>query len=135
MDAATRARISRRALNRCEYCRMPQEVIPFPLFHVEHICPRKHGGTSQEENLGLACSFCNLHKASNLTGIDPETGQITPLFNPRVEQWADHFSYEAGKVIGVTKTGRVTVRVLNMNDPERVELRLAAVSDSGAFDR
>ena len=37
------------------------------------------------DNLALACIDCNLHKGPNLTGIDPETNQVTRS-NP--EQWA-----------------------------------------------
>src|SRR5438094_10025333 len=124
MDAATRARVRRRSNGRCEYCGLPQAAAPFPVFHVEHIRPKKHGGTDTDGNLCLACNFCNLHKSSNLTGIDPVTDLITPLFNPRTEDWREHFSFEGGTIVGRTATGRVTVRVLNMNDQERLGLRL-----------
>jgi len=124
MDAAIRDRVRRRATNRCEYCRLPQAHLLFSLFHIEHICPKKHGGTDAEDNLCLACNFCNLHKSSNLTGIDPQTRSITPLFHPRRDQWLDHFAFDGGVIVGLTAVGRTTVLVLNMNDPERIELRL-----------
>lgn len=50
---------------------------------MEHIRPRKHGGSDDESNLCLACIDCNLHKGANLTGIDPVTEIMTPLFHPR----------------------------------------------------
>jgi hypothetical protein len=124
MDSALRARIRNRAKNRCEYCALPQEHAPFPLFHIEHIRPKKHGGSDAEDNLCLACNYCNLHKSSNLTGIDPQTGSITPLYHPRKDRWDEHFAFDGASVVGRTAIGRATVRVLNMNDPERVELRL-----------
>jgi hypothetical protein len=71
----------------------------------------------------LACIDCNLGKGSNLTGIDPETGQIVPLYNPRREQWSEHFERQGAYIVGRTLTGRVTVRVLNMNSEDQVELR------------
>jgi hypothetical protein len=71
----------------------------------------------------LACIDCNLGKGSNLTGIDPETGQIVPLYNPRREQWSEHFERQGAYIVGRTPTGRVTVRVLNMNSEDQVELR------------
>jgi hypothetical protein len=114
----------RRATDRCEYCRLPQAHFPFSLFHIEHIRPKKHGGKDAEDNLCLACNYCNLHKSSNLTGIEPQTQSITPLFNPRRDQWLEHFAFDAGTIVGLTAIGRATVRVLNMNDPERIELRL-----------
>jgi len=45
------------------------------------------------------------------------------LFNPRSDQWSDHFVIQGGHIIGLTPTGRATVRLLNMNAPRRVELR------------
>ena len=124
MDAATRERVRRRANGRCEYYRLPQAGAPFPVFHIEHIRPKKHGGTDADDNLCLACNFCNFHKSSNLTGIDPATDAITPLFNPRTDAWHEHFAFDEGTIIGRTAIGRATARVLNMNDQERLELRL-----------
>ena len=124
MDAATRERVRRQAKNHCEYCRLSQGDVPFPLFHIEHVRPRKHGGTDSEENLCLACSHCNLHKSSNLTGMDPLIDSITRLFHPRNDTWSEHFAFEGARILGRTAIGRATVRVLNMNDPERMELRL-----------
>ena len=53
----------------------------------------------------------------------PDTGEIVPLFNPRKQTWNDHFAYEGAEIIGLTATGRVTVEVLNMNEPRRLALR------------
>ena len=123
MDQALRAKVRARAQHRCEYCRLFQRQAPFAVFHIEHIRPRKHAGTDHEDNLCLACNFCNLHKSSNLTGIDPQTNAITPLFDPRRDSWVEHFQFESAGIAGITATGRATIRVLNMNDPERCELR------------
>jgi hypothetical protein len=124
MDAELRLLVRQRAGNRCEYCRIRQEDSPFVSFHIEHVIPRKHGGNDDQSNLALACYHCNLHKGSNLTGIDPESGNITPLFHPRQEKWEEHFDLQAGILIGRTPMGRVTVRVLNMNVVECVQLRI-----------
>lgn len=120
---AVRDLVRIRAQGRCEYCRVLQEEIPLAAFHVEHIVPRQHGGADDPDNLALACNHCNLHKGPNLTGIDPETGSIVPLFNPRREAWDDHFSSKGPEIIGQTPTGRATARVLGMNAPTRIELR------------
>jgi HNH endonuclease len=95
------------------------------MFHVEHIVPRQHGGVDDPDNLAPACNHCNLHEGPNLTGLDPESGHIIPLFNPRREAWEDHFLSDGLEIIGRTPTGRVTVRVLGMNTPTRIELRAA----------
>lgn len=123
------AAVRRRAGNRCEYCHLPQAAFRRP-FHIEHIVAKQHGGETQLENLALACWYCNLKKGPNLAGIDPESGDTVPLFNPRKDEWADHFdstfSSVAGpgiEIKGRTSTGRATLRVLGMNDEMRRVLR------------
>ena len=123
MDAAVRAFVIRRAGNRCEYCLLSQEQLPFSTFHVEHIIPRKHGGDDEPDNLALACDRCNSHKGANLTGVDSETSEITALFNPRQHSWEEHFRLSDIIVVGLTAVGRTTVSVLNMNEERRVRLR------------
>lgn len=123
MDAALRSLVRQRAGNHCEYCGIRQEHVPFALFHIEHIIPKKHGGSDDPSNLALACHHCNLHKGSNLTGIDPESGNITPLFHPRNERWEAHFELRGATIVGLTPVGRATIRVLNMNAAERVQFR------------
>lgn len=83
MDQIKRRRVRERARDRCEYCQLPQEHSPVAKLQIEHIIPKKHGGNDDLKNLALACIDCNLHKGSNLTGIDPETGTIVQLYNPR----------------------------------------------------
>lgn len=123
MDAAVREFVRERAGNRCEYCLLKQEYLPFSTFQVEHIIPRKHGGNDAPANLALACDRCNSHKGTNLTGIDPETGEIVPLFNPRQHPWEEHFCLYDVTIVGLTAIGRTTVRVLSMNEERRVRLR------------
>jgi hypothetical protein len=94
------------------------------LFQIEHIVARCHGGSSDSENLALACRHCNLHKGTNLSGIDPTSSELTRLFNPRTDAWEDHFRIERGIVYGLTAVGRTTAYVLDMNSARRVELRL-----------
>lgn len=122
-DEAQRARVVLRTDERCEYCHLRQTHAPFISFHIDHIIPRKHGGGTVDSNLALACIHCNLHKSSNLSGIDPQSGDITTLFNPRRDQWDEHFAFENAFLVGLTPTGRATVRTLNMNGADRLELR------------
>ncbi len=123
MDVAVRTLVRQRAGNRCEYCRLHQDEEPYFRLHVEHIIARQHGGSDDISNLALACHHCNLHKGPNLTGIDPETGQITPLFHPRQQVWDEHFAFLATTIVGLSPTGRTTVYVLNVNAEERLNLR------------
>jgi 5-methylcytosine-specific restriction endonuclease McrA len=126
MERQTRQFVRERAKDRCEYCGLPQELSPVAQLQIEHIVPCKHGGGDDEQNLALACVDCNLAKSSNLTGIDPVTGEIVELFNPRTENWDEHFMWRGSLLEGRTSVGRTTIRVLNMNDEERQRVRIAA---------
>ena len=98
---------------------------------IDHIVAEKHGGASAADNLSLACILCNSRKGSDLTSVDEQTGSIEPLFHPRRDRWTDHFQLEGGCIEPRTATGRVTVRLLHLNDHERVrerELLVAAGS-------
>jgi 5-methylcytosine-specific restriction endonuclease McrA len=122
MDTATRRLVRERAGERCEYCRLPQKHSEL-LHHIEHAIARQHGGLDEASNLALACHRCNLHKGPNLTGIDPVTGEVAPLFNPRHDRWEDHFAFRGAHIDGLSTSGRATVRVLSLNDVRRLELR------------
>ena len=85
---------------------------------IEHIVPLSKGGSNKESNLWLACPICNRHKSDKTTGIDPETGEIVLLFNPRTQVWSEHFrwSKDGIYIIGKTPIGRATVKVLQLSD-------------------
>jgi 5-methylcytosine-specific restriction endonuclease McrA len=125
MDANLRAAVRDRAGQFCEYCHRSQSGSPLIAFHVEHIIPRKHGGSNELDNLALACPDCNLHKGSDLAGIDPETSSVVRLFDPRTQTWNDHFAWDGVQITGRTAIGRATVRALDLNSPSRLRLRLA----------
>ncbi len=108
MDRSLRSLVQRRAGGVCEYCRLPQAASLFALFHVEHIVARQHRGKTEPDNLAIACGYCNLHKGPNIAAIDPDSGQLVPLFNPRRDRWADHFMWEGTLVVGLTPIGRAT---------------------------
>ena len=75
---------------KCEYCLIHQDFSIYS-HEVDHAVAVKHGGSSTEENLVLACLSCNRYKGSDLTSIDPITKEITSLFNPRSHKWSNHF--------------------------------------------
>ena len=123
IGARTRAQVRERAQNICEYCHLHQDDSPLAALHIEHIVPKIHGGTDNPDNLALACIDCNLHKGTNLTGIDPQTNEVTELFHPRRQNWVDHFEWRGIHLIGKTAVGRTTVRVLSMNSEDQIALR------------
>lgn len=126
IESTLRELVSARASNRCEYCRIHQDDDPFFRFHVEHIVARQHGGSTIEGNLALACHHCNRHKGPNLSGIDPISGSIVNLYHPRIDRWEIHFAWRNVVLIGLTATGRATVRVLAVNAQDRLDLRSLA---------
>ncbi|MGZ3390286.1 MAG: HNH endonuclease [Isosphaeraceae bacterium] len=132
MDATIKRSVRDRARHRCEYCRLPQAAQPYVTLHIEHVLPRKHGGSDDPSNLALACERCNAFKGTDLSGIDPDTGQVERLFDPRTQVWADHFELRGALILGRTSTGRATVAVLGMNEDRRVLLR-AEILTLGEF--
>jgi hypothetical protein len=116
---ALRREIHQRAAGRCEYCRIHEDDCYMP-HEVDHIYAEKHGGSTTEHNLCLCCVICNRHKGSDLASLDPLTGEITPLFHPRRDRWADHFRIDGAMIEPLTPQGRVTVRLLQMNSRERI---------------
>jgi hypothetical protein len=131
MDAATRILVRTRARDSCEYCLLPQDGCSLT-HHIEHIVPRQHGGSDDPGNLALAWHRCNLRKGPNLTGIDPVTGEIVPLFDPRRNRWSDHFRLLSPVIEGLSPMGRTTIKLLSMNDARRIERReLLAQQRSG----
>ena len=124
---SVRAQVRQRAQNNCEYCFKPEQTSAYP-HHVEHIIALKHDGSSELDNLAWSCFQCNVAKGTDVASIDRETGEFTPFFNPRTQNWDDHFLVQPDAVIiGTTPIGRVTVRLLQVNHPERVETRLQLI--------
>ncbi len=122
MKRSLRQFVRERAGQRCEYCHLPDNAAP-AAFHVEHVIARQHSGSDAHDNRCWSCHRCNLKKGPNLSGLDPLTGKIAALFHPRRQRWQRHFQWVGAVLIGRTKTGRVTVAVLDINDAHRIELR------------
>jgi hypothetical protein len=120
-----------RAGGRCEYCRWPESLSDLT-FHVDHVVAQKHGGRTADFNLALACVHCNIHKGTDLTGIDPVTGRVVRLFDPRTQEWSEHFGWAGAALTGLTDVGRTTIRVLQMNHPDFLGLRSALMAE-GVF--
>lgn len=133
MDEATRNTVRQRAADRCEYCLLPQQASPLFTFHVDHVIAKQHVAdvADDPDSLCLACNRCNAYKGTNLSSVDPDTKQIVPLYNPREHPWLDHFVFHGTHIVGITPTGRATVRLLHMNAPHRAELRQEWIRNHG----
>ena len=122
MPAALRRLVFDRAAGRCEYCLLPQAAVAYQ-HEPDHIVPRQHDGQTEAGNLALACTRCNRYKGPNVGSFDSETGKLVPLYNPRTQVWHDHFQLDGPVIRPLTPEGRVTVKVLRLNNADRIEER------------
>jgi hypothetical protein len=93
---------------------------------IEHIIPLAQGGANDESNLWLSCPLCNRAKGDRTEAQDPETGQTVALFNPRVQDWFEHFRWadDGLRIVGLTAVGRATVAALHLSeDTDALEVR------------
>jgi len=131
IPAKLRRLVINRAGGRCEYCLIHQDDRP-ETHPIDHVIALKHGGRTVRENLALACVICNGNKGSDLATIDPFSGEIVPLFNPRTQNWGDHFELSGAQIIGRTAIGRATAALLRLNDDERISYRQSLI-DAGRY--
>lgn len=92
---------------------------------VEHVLPSSQGGPDALPNRALACAFCNLAKSDRTRALDAMTGEEVCLFNPRQQDWDEHFCwFEEGEIlVGLTTCGRATVAALDLNNELHREAR------------
>lgn len=122
ISTALRRLVTERANHRCEYCLLPAGVAFFP-HEVDHVIAEKHGGITEPDNLALACWRCNRHKGTDLGSFDPLTGAFSFIFNPRTQNWEEHFKFEEIELVGLTIEGRTTISLLQLNSDKRLTER------------
>jgi hypothetical protein len=74
----------------------------------------------------LSCAPCNNFKGDQTTAVDPETSERVALFNPRSQDWFEHFrwSEDGIRILGLTPTGRATALALHLSDdPDALTVR------------
>jgi len=116
VSKALKSLIEKRANRCCEYCRN-QRAFASHSFHFEHIIPKSNGGKTVAENMAYACGGCNNHKYTKTLAIDSFSKKMVPLFNPRKQNWSEHFIWneDHSLIIGTTPTGRATLDTLKLN--------------------
>ena len=126
ISEAVQNQIRQRAHFLCEYCHASEQW-QYVAFTIEHIIPLAKNGTDTLDNLALACFHCNRKKSTRTTAIDPQFDTEVPLFNPRRENWSDHFIWSADGlfIIGLTPVGRTTVTALALNRERVINIRAA----------
>jgi len=124
ISASIKKKVAKRANALCEYCKCPKKYAPGP-FDIEHTVPLSKGGSSSLDNLAYACNGCNGIKYNKIYAIDPADGKSVRLYNPRKNDWSDHFMWsDTGLlVIGITSIGRATVNLLELNREELLNIR------------
>lgn len=122
LSPSVRLLVAQRADYRCEYCLLPMTYATHR-HEPDHIIPVQHDGDSGDQNLAFSCFECNRNKGPNVGSFDPITGLLTPFFNPRSHHWEAHFGWSGVLIIPLTAEGRVTVKILRVNDEGRLPLR------------
>ena len=124
IPAKLRRQVRADAGRRCGYCLSPEVLLGMPL-EFEHIIPQVAEGLTERENLWLACRRCNQFKGDRTQATDPQTGERISLFNPRIQSWFDHFTWQPDgtRIVGLTPCGRATVITLRLNNQHIVETR------------
>jgi hypothetical protein len=118
--------VAARADGLCEYCLIHEDDTFFGC-QVDHVISEKHGGQTEPENLAYACTFCNLHKGSDIASL--ASGEIlTRFFNPRTDNWSDHFTLIGLRIQPHTPIGEVTERIFEFNSVDRLLEREALAS-------
>ena len=121
-----RRQVQERAQGRCEYCLIREADMYYP-HEADHVIAEKHGGPTSLDNLAWACFYCNRFKGSDLASVDPISKKVVFLFHPREQRWNRHFRLNGARIEGITSSGRATVALLHLNDPERVAFRLRLI--------
>lgn len=121
---ALRQRVFAQARFRCEYCQTSHRLLGMPPT-IDHIVPVSLGGSHERENLAAACYRCNEYKGARTHAVDPQSGELYSLFNPRTHSWYEHFAWANGgtHIVGLTSIGRATVVALRLNNEYVVEAR------------
>ncbi len=122
IPASLRRLVIERANNRCEYCGISQ-VGQVATFHIDHIVPVVAGGKTAADNLALACVSCSLRKGARQELEDLETGEKVSVFNPRQQDWKQHFAWNGVEMVGLTPTGRATITAFDLNRPVMLAIR------------
>ena len=96
------------------------KMIPISVAKLITSSAEKHDGSTEAENLAYACVYCNRSKGSDIGSISWQTNQFVRFYNPRIDQWINHFRIEGVVIKSLSDIGEATERILGFNNPERL---------------
>ncbi len=123
INESSRKFIRKRADYKCEYCLICEDDTFFSC-QIDHVISIKHGGSNEHENLAYSCIYCNRNKGSDLGSILLPNKTLIRFFNPRMDNWSEHFYLDGAVIEPKTDIGKVTVKILELNNVERILERL-----------
>jgi hypothetical protein len=118
-----RSFVRKRAKYHCEYCLIHEDDTFFTC-QIDHIISLKHGGNDDNVNLAYSCIFCNRNKGSDLGSVLLPDTTLIRFFNPRIDDWSEHFYLDDAVIEAKTDVGKVTIKILELNNVERILERL-----------
>ena len=122
-----RIAVRERANGLCEYCLFHEEHAYFK-YEVDHIISLKHGGETELDNLAHTCITCNRNKGSDIGSVILPQRDFIRFFNPRFDRWSEHFRLEETVIQPLSPIGEVTVKILDLNNVDRILERQALVA-------
>lgn len=121
-----REKVRQRANFLCEYCHT-NERWQYVSFTIDHVIPNDDDSI---ENLALACFHCNRFKLNKTEIFDNQENEIVSLFNPRWQNWKEHFEWsnDGLQIVSKTVIGRVRIAVLQLNRERILRIREADIA-------
>lgn len=126
-----RRQVAERAFHVCEYCLVHEEDT-FWGCQVDHIVSRKHGGTTEFDNLAWACACCNNAKGSDIGTMVGRPPRLLRLFHPRSDRWSECFVLNGVRIGAANGIGEGTVSLLQLNHHNRLRER-ESLADAGRY--
>lgn len=106
--------------NKCCECCLKSNLVAYVSHQIDHIISLKHGGNNDIDNLAYACYLCNVNKGSDIGTVLLPERTFTRLYNPRTDNWNEHFEIFEGKFYPKTPIAEATIKILQLNEIERI---------------
>jgi hypothetical protein len=127
VSVKSKQHVAERAGFKCEYCLLPEKV-SFYTFHVDHIRSLKHFDSSLLKNLAYCCPECNHFKGTDIATFLNSSDSLIRFFNPRTDDWDEHFELNDGAISGITPIGIATENIFKFNETDRLIFRRQLIS-------